>query len=450
MRTAERKNRRNFEAKVRFLRESCKKNFLIIFLLGISSALPLALISSTFKILLSEKGFGLEFIGSLSLLTIPYSLKFLFAPIIDSYQLPLFSKLTLLSKSLGQRKSWIIFLQILLAILIVALGFASVQSSKTAIIIFGLLLAITSSCQDVAIDGYRVELFDEKNQALSASFYIYGYRFGLLISGAFALILAEIIPWELVYATISLFMIFCFVFSFFANETKPNAQKEESENKEKNQHQVQNWFKDHVFKPFLQFSQRQNWLAILAFIAVFKLSDGIAGNLTGNFLREIGFSKAELATILKSFGLVSTLIGVMFGGILVRKIGLNFSLWIAIIMQGSSNLALSLQALYGYEPKLLYLVILIENLSGGIGDVVFVAYLSGLCNREFSATQYALLSSVATLSRSFLSSTAGVYATLLGWNNFFLITAALSIFPMTLLAFLSFKNLASNAEANNL
>jgi PAT family beta-lactamase induction signal transducer AmpG len=423
---------------------------LIIFLLGISSALPLALISSTFKILLSEKGFGLEFIGSLSLLTIPYSLKFLFAPIIDSYQLPLFSKLTLLSKSLGQRKSWIIFLQILLAILIVALGFASVQSSKTAIIIFGLLLAITSSCQDVAIDGYRVELFDEKNQALSASFYIYGYRFGLLISGAFALILAEIIPWELVYATISLFMIFCFVFSFFANETKPSAQKEESKNKEKNQHRVQSWFKDRVFEPFLQFSQRQNWLAILAFIAVFKLSDGIAGNLTGNFLREIGFSKAELSTILKSFGLVSTLIGVMFGGILVRKIGLNFSLWIAIIMQGSSNLALSLQALHGYEPKLLYLVILIENLSGGIGDVVFVAYLSGLCNREFSATQYALLSSVATLSRSFLSSTAGVYATLLGWNNFFLITAALSIFPMTLLAFISFKNLASNAEANNL
>lgn len=409
------------------------KNYFTIFFLGVSASIPLSLISSTLKVFLNDEGLSLEFIGSLSLLTVPYSLKFLFAPIIDSCKIPF------LSKKIGHRKSWIICSQILLAGLISLLGFFAPTGSALLIFSCGLLLAFASSCQDVVIDGYRIELFEEKLQAIAASFYIYGYRLGLLISGALALFLADRLAWQLVYLIMGMILLFCTIATLLAKESRPNW-----ESKRQN---LLEWFKQFVATPLGDFIKRPNWIITLLFITSFKLADGFAGNLMATFLREIGFNKTELAAILKTFGLVATMFGVLIGGLMVRKIGLGRCLWIAIALQGLSNLAFSLQAQLGHNIEILYWVIFVENLSGGIGDAVFIAYLSSLCNRQFSATQYALLSSFATLSRSVLAASAGIYADLFGWYKFFLLTSVLALPSLILLAIIN-KNLLQSSKKN--
>ncbi len=231
------------------------KNFLIIFTLGISSGLPLALILSTLKVFLSEQNFDLTVIGFLSLVAIPYSIKFLFAPIIDSTNLPILSKFFL------RRKSWIIFTQIILVFLIYVLGISGQNQNLLMVVISATLLSLFSASQDVAIDGYRIEIFDEKNQAFGASFYIFGYRIGLLISGAFALFLAEKVSWNLVYLAMSFFMIFCIFITLFADE-----KTYEIKAKYKN---FSTWFKEFVVCPLTDFLKKNKWYLILLFIVFF-------------------------------------------------------------------------------------------------------------------------------------------------------------------------------------
>ncbi len=401
------------------------KNFIIIFFFGISSGLPISLILSTLKPLLVDKGFDLKTIGFFSLVSIPYSLKFFVSPFIDSKPLPI------LTKIFGQRKSWIIFSQFLLVIFITSMGFAQITSSLTLIAFFAVLIGIASATQDIVIDAYRIEITSLENQGLASSFYVYGYRVGMLISGALALALAEKISWQAVYILMGFFMSCCFVTTLIANESRKNWQPKK--------YKFREWCKNFVLEPFRDFAKHKNWLLILIFIILFKLTDIFAGNLTLPFLMEVGFSKIEIATITKTFGLFATLFGVLIGGILVKKIGIFKSLWIAIIMQGISNLAFSYLALEGKNINLLYLVIFIENSSGGIGDSVFVAYLSSLCNVAFSATQYSLLSSLASFSRSFLSASAGIFAESLGWFGFFIFSTILAVPCIILLFIITFN-----------
>ena len=404
------------------------KNFTIIFFFGISSGLPISLILSTLKSLLVDKGFDLKTIGFFSLVALPYSLKFFVSPIIDSKAIPL------LTKKFGQRKSWIILSQFFLVIFIFGLGVVQVSNSLFLIATLAMLIGIASATQDIVIDAYRIELIKKESQGLASSFYVYGYRVGMLISGALALALADFMEWHSVYILMALFMSANFLVSFVADESRKNWHS-----KKYNFHQ---WFQGFVIEPFIDFTRHNNWLLILFFIILFKLTDIFAGNLTLPFLMEIGFSKVEIATIIKTFGLFATLFGVLIGGILVKKIGLIKSLWIAIIMQAISNLAFAYLALKGNDAKLLYLVVFIENSSGGIGDSVFVAYLSSLCNIAFSATQYALLSSLASFSRSFLSASGGIFAQQLGWFSFFVFSTFLAIPCVLLLFFITFnKNL---------
>lgn len=397
------------------------RNLTIIFFLGISSGLPLALILSTLKASLLEKGFDLKTIGFFSLVSLPYTLKFCFAPIIDSCSLPF------LTKKLGQRKSWIILTQILLALAIFGLGAAGFSGDVSLIAVFAVLTAFASASQDIVIDGYRIELIEKENQGLAASFYVYGYRIGMLISGAGALALAEIMSWEIVYFLMAACALTTVLITLCAEETRKNFQQKN--------HDFVSWIKHSVVDPFLNFTRHQQWYVILAFVICFKFSDAFAGNLTLPFLLNIGFSKIEIASIVKTFGLFATLFGVFFGGVLVKKIGMQKSLWIAAIAQMLSNLCFSYLSQVGHDSLILYLVIFAENFSGGIGDAVFVAYLSGLCAVEFSATQYALLVSFATFARSLLTSSAGIFAETLGWYQFFIFSAFLSI-PALLFLFL--------------
>jgi MFS transporter, PAT family, beta-lactamase induction signal transducer AmpG len=394
-------------------KQKSAKKFCIIFFLGIASGLPLALILSTLKALLLDKGFDLKTIGFFSLVALPYSLKIFFAPIIDSCSIPF------LTRNLGHRRSWIIFNQLLLVFFISLLGVAGIAANLWAITLFSFLVAFASASQDIVIDGYRIELLEQEDQGLAASFYVYGYRIGMLISGAGALALADILSWDAVYFIMAGCMASTVFVTILADETRKNFKTKS--------HSFLSWIKNSVIDPFIDLTRHKQWVAIIAFVICFKLADAFAGNLTLPFLLEIGFSKIEIASIVKTFGLFATLFGVFVGGVLVKKININNSLWIAALAQMLSNLTFAYLATIGYNREVLYGVIFIENMSGGIGDAVFVAYLSALCNRSFSATQYAILVSFATLSRSLLTSSAGIFAQNLGWHDFFILSTLIAI-----------------------
>jgi len=396
------------------------KPFLTIFFLGIVSGLPLSLILSTLKALLVEKGFDLRTVGFFALVTIPYGLKILFAPIIDSFKIPY------LTNIIGHRKSWIIATQSLLALFIICLGASTIFTNLIYISLFALLIAFSSASQDIVIDGYRIELIKDNDQGLASSFYIYGYRLGLLISGAGALALAEIIKWEAVYFIMGLIMLCSVFITLFIKETRDNFKKEYMG--------FNSWFRKFIIIPLFDIiTRRQNAYIILSLIFCFKLADSFAGNLILPFLLDIGYSKLEIAAALKTFGLFAILSGVLFGGILVKKFNILNILWLATLMQMLSNLGFCYLAANDKNIINLYQVVFIENFSGGIGDAVLVAYLSSLCNKKYSATQYALLISITSVARSLFSSTAGIYAQNLGWFNFFIFSSISVRFPKSIL-----------------
>ena len=411
-----------------------KKNFLVIFFLGISSGIPITLILSTLKALLVDKGFDLQIIGFLSLVSLPYSLKIFVAPIVDSMAVPYFTK------KLGNRRSWIFSTQILLAILIFLLGIFGEIASLKGIALLSFLVACVSATQDIVIDGYRIELIKKEEQALASGYYIYGYRIGMLISGSLALALSDKIRWDLVYLAMSGFMLLCIFPTLFAKETRVNWHPR--------QYHFKIWFIKFIIRPLRNFSSRKNWISILFFIVLFKLADAFVGNLTLPFLLEIGYSKTEIATILKTFGLFAILVGIYFGGIISKKIGIHKALWLATILQALSNFSFIYLVVTEKSISSLYAIVFIENFCGGIGDVIFVGYLSSICNLKFSSTQYALFSSISSIARSVLSSSSGFYASYFGWINFFIFSGLLAIPAIALLIILN-KNNNKFLEKNN-
>ena len=197
------------------------------------------------------------------------------------------------------------------------------------------------------------------------------------------------------------------------------------------------WFIKFIICPLKNFAERKNWVSILFFIVLLKLADAFIGNLTLPFLLESGYTKMELATILKTFGLFATLIGVYCGGIFSKKIGIHKSLWLATILQAFSNFSFVYLAISGKNINALYFVVFIENFCGGVGDAIFVGYLSSICNLKFTSTQYALFSSISSISRSALSSTSGFYVSYFGWVNFFIFSGLLAIPAIALLIILN-------------
>ncbi len=393
------------------------KNFITIFFLGIASGIPLALILSTLKANLVDNKINLTTIGVFTMLTLPYSLKFIVAPIIDS------KGIFWLSRKIGHRKSWLVLTQVILAILTIKLGLvANAGNNLMLVFAVALCVGIASATQDIIIDGYRVELIKNESQGLATSFYIFGYRLGMLISGALALVVADLYNWVASYLLIATVMAVLVINSLMATETRAKWQENP------NQNNLFDWVKSAIFAPLKDFCHKKYWLAIVFFIVCFKLADAFAGSLTLPFLMEMGYSKITLAKILKTFGLFATLSGVFCGGMLIKLIKTtNFGLSIAIILQMVSNFAFCYLANGNNNESVLYFVVFIENFCGGIGDAVFVSYLSSLCNRKFSATQYALFSSLASVSRSLFSSTAGVVAISFGWYYFFIFSAILAV-----------------------
>ncbi len=391
-------------------------------LLGLASGLPKALITSTLAVWMREEGISLQNIGLFALVGSPYALKFLWAPLVDQLPIPLLEKL------LGRRRSWLFLMQIGLAVSIIALGICDPHNNLLMMAGAALAVAIFSATQDIVIDAYRIELLEAEEQGAGASMAVYGWSIGALISGAGALFIAEEIGWFLTYAIMGCLVFIGMAASLWAGEPariNPARAKHVGE-----------WMRTAIIDPFQEFMQRSGWLITLIFIVLYKLGDAYAGVMTAPFVIDLGFTKQEYGLIVKGYGFIAGLVGAFLGGIIVHRYGMMRSLLISGILMMLSNLVFIAQAWIGLHHGMLALTITVENLTGWMGNVVIVAYLSSLCNVRFTATQYALFSALAATGRTWLSASSGFVAEQSGWEGFFLISTIIALPGLMMIRYL--------------
>ena len=401
-----------------------QKRIFLLFMLGISSGLPLAMTSSTLGFWLTEASINIKLIGAIALVGIFYNFKFIWSPLVDVVKIPL------LDKKLGRRRSWMLVTQIGLALSILGISLTDPASALLPTIGFALAIAFFSATQDIVIDAYRIEILGEDEQAAASAIYVYGYRAGMFISGAVALKLSEYLSWNGVYiflaATISIGIIATLL------------GKEPAQLKKQNLRGLAAQIKHAVISPFADFMQRRGWLLMLVFVVAYKFPAAfLGGGLMSSFYLKMGFEKDQIFFIVKTVGLFATLAGLFIGGLLAVKLGLIRALWIDAILQAITNLLFIPIVQEQGNIHLLGLAVCAENVASSMGTVVLVAFISKLCNKEFSATQYALLSSLAAAGRTLLAANGGVLVEHLGWEEFFFITFLSGIPALIMLPFVA-------------
>jgi PAT family beta-lactamase induction signal transducer AmpG len=377
----------------------------VISLLGFSSGLPLALTSGTLQAWMSVAGVDIRTIGIFSLVGLPYTVKFLWSPFMDRFVPPW----------LGRRRGWMSGTQVILMLGIGAMGFASPQHALWALAALSLIVAFASASQDIVVDAYRTDLLHEKERGVGAALFVFGYRIAMLVSGALALILSDRIGWQNTY----LVMAGCMMIGLISSLSGPEPEKEIVPPKT---------LSEAVVGPLKDYLSRPSALMVLCLIILYKLGDAYAGTMTTPFLiRGVGFSATDVGTVNKGFGLAALIIGAMFGGTLMVRLGLYRSLLYFGLLQAVSNLSFMFLAWAGKSYAVMIFAVGFENLAGGMGTAAFVSLLMTLCNHRFSATQYALLSSLASLGRIVISPSSGYLVSSVGWATFFLITAATAL-----------------------
>lgn len=414
-----------------------KPRVLIVLLLGFSSGLPLALSGSTLAVWLTESNVDLATIGLFSLVGLPYTFKFLWAPIVDALDVPVLSRL------LGRRRGWLIFTQLLLIAAIVFLGFCDPLTSLPLIIFGAVLVAAASATQDIVVDAFRVESLETSEQGAGMAGYVAAYRIGMLASGAGVLVLVALLErlgiaresvWMWGYIAAAGGMAIGMIATLLA--TEPDAPPQVVDHN----HKPLRRLAETATGAFGEFLARDSAVVILLFVVLYKFCDAFAGALTAPFVISIGFDKATYAAVVKGVGLAAALIGGFAGGMVVRALPLATSLWIGGILQMASNLTFAWLALVGTSVPALTATIIVENFTGAIGTVIFVAYLSALCgDRAHTATQYALLTALAAVGRTTLASGGGFIAEDWGWVTFFIITAVAAIPSLALLWWLQLR-----------
>jgi PAT family beta-lactamase induction signal transducer AmpG len=405
------------------------RRVLSILFLGFASGLPLALTFGTLSVWLAEVGVTKTTIGLFALMGIPYSLKFLWAPIIDRLPVPY------LTRSLGRRRSWTLVTQLALMVAIAGLGATKPGVNPGVTALLALVVAFCSASQDIVIDAYRVEILEERQYGAGAGMIVLGYRMGMLVSGAGALYLATYVGWFAAYGVMSALMVVGMAAVLLNPEPTVRRSRESAEQERRiaeylharphlkgRKADILSWIYGAVVSPFADFLGRRGWLVILLFILLYKFGDAIAGVMSNPFYVELGFSKIQIASVSKAFGLAATIMGGLVGGVIVDRLGIVKSLFVCGILQMLSNLMFALLAMAGKDMQMLTLTIAVENLSGGMGTAAFVAYLSSLCNVAYTATQYALLTSFMAFGRTMLSSSGGWLADRMDWVSFFVVT----------------------------
>lgn len=372
----------------------------VITFLGFSSGLPLALTGATLQAWMTVAGVDLKTIGIFALVGLPYTLKFLWSPFMDRFVPPW----------LGRRRGWILITQIALVAGIAAMAFSSPLQAPFFLALLALTVAFSSASQDIVVDAYRTDVLREKERGFGAAVFVMGYRIALLVSGALAFVLADRIGWQNTYLTMAAVMGLTIIATLFGPEPDRKATSPAS-------------MREAVWGPLKNYFQRNAAVTLLLLIILYKLGDAYAGALTTAFLiRGIGFSVSEVGTINKGLGFVSLIAGALFGGALMVRLRLYRSLLVFGLLQAISNLSFMLLAWTGKSYALLVFAVAFENFSGGMGTAAFVALLMAMCDHRFTATQYALLSSLAALGRIFISPTSGYLVDSVGWVLFFFIT----------------------------
>jgi PAT family beta-lactamase induction signal transducer AmpG len=403
-----------------------------VLLMGFSSGLPLALTFGTLSYWLAELGVSLTAIGLFGLVRASYSLKFLWSPLIDRLPIPVLTRL------LGRRRSWALTIQFLLALAILGLGMTDPKSDPAMTALAAVVVAFLSASQDIVIDAYRIELLAPEEQGAGAAATQWGYRFGMLASGAGALYAASLGGWHVAYAAMAALMAVGMVTVWFTPEPGGIAPPEKLPGASAAA-RVEAWLKRAVVAPFLDMFARlggAQLAAIVLFIVLYKFGDALAGSMANPLYVALGFTKVEVATVAKIYGVVATLAGVALGGLLVARIGVFRALLLGGGLQALSNLMYVAQLWAGHDVAMLAFTIGGENLTGGMASAAFVAYLSDLCSREFTATQYALLSSLATVGLNVLAASGGYLAQTMGWTPFFLLSTLFCLPSLVLLVWL--------------
>ena len=412
---------------------------LMVMFLGFSSGLPLALSGSTLLFWMAEVGVDLKTIGLFAMVGTPYTIKFLWAPVVDAFDVPIIGRL------LGRRRGWLILTQIVLIAAIVLLGANDPVAAPAMVALGALIVAAASATQDIVIDAFRVESLPENEQAAGAASYVAAYRVAMLVSSAGALFLVTAFQnfglsrqggWTGSYIVMAALVIVGVITTLFASEPEKSRDADIVQHQQpalrRLAHTITGAFADFFLRDGLHIA-----MVVLAFVVLFKLTDALAGVMTGPFAVKLGFTRNEYAAIIKGLGFVATLIGGFAGGYVARTLPLAASLWIGGVLQAAANLAFSWQAVVGHDIAWLSFAITVENFTSAIGTVIFVAYLSALCrNPLHTATQYALLTAFAAIGRTYLSSTAGYVAEATGWIWFFAICALSAIPGLLLLAWL--------------
>ena len=409
---------------------------LIVLMLGLSSGLPLALSGSTLLVWMRESGVDLGTIGLFALVGTPYTLKFLWAPLVDALHVPFFTR------AFGRRRGWLVFSQLLLIGAILLLALTDPARSPLFVALGALLVAAMSSTQDIVVDAFRVESLPESEQAAGMASYVAAYRIGMLISTAGILFLvsafegtgvARSSAWMWGYVAMAAMVLIGTVTALAATEPEQSAQAEAATRNESAFQRVLHA----AIGAFSEFLSRKDAWAALAFVVLFKFTDAFSGTMTAPFVIDLGFTRNDYAAIVKGVGLAATLIGGFAGGFVARRYSLAASLWIGAVLQAVSNLAFAWLALVGVNQWALALAISVENFTSAIVTVIFVAYLSALCkNPLHTATQYALLTALAAVGRTYLSAGAGYVAQATGWPLFFVISVIVALPSLVLLLWL--------------
>lgn len=411
-----------------------RPSVLVIMLLGFSSGLPLALSGETLRVWMADRGVDLGTIGLLSLAGLPYTLKFLWAPVVDAWKVPY------LQDIFGRRRAWLIASQLVLMAAIIFLGTRDPINAPWMIGLGALIVAFASATQDIVVDAYRVQALPNDEQAAGMAGYVAAYRIGMLASGAGVIGFSAWLEtqghdkaavWPLAYAAAAALVLVGLFASVIAKEPKSDLDERPVEGSPMTR------LFETAKGAFSQFLARDAAVAILLFVILYKLCDALAGTMTAPFVLSLGYSKATYAAIVKGVGLVALLVGGFAGGAVARAMSMHTALWVGAFLQMFSNLVFLWLGYQTPSPEALTVAIIVENFSGAIGTVIFVAYLSALCRDPLhTATQYALLTALASTGRTLFSSGTGYVAETLGWPLFFIGTALSAIPALILMVWL--------------
>ena len=411
--------------------------------LGFAGGLPFLLVFSTLTAWLRESDVSRTAIGFFAWVGITYSIKVLWAPIVDSVPI------AVLTKKLGQRRSWMLLGQLGIAVGLVAMAISGPEN-LLLLSLCALLVAFSSATQDVAIDAFRIESVDPEFQGAMSATYVFGYRVALLVAGAGAFYIAEFVNWQIAYMAMAALMSVGMLTVLRVSEPERTSDRPIIKPGLSVQEMIA-WQRSAIVGPFQDFFQRNGAaaLVILLFISVFRISDIVMGIMANPFYLDMGYSKIEIANIAKFFGFFMSIAGSFVCGALVVKWGIMRPLLIGAVAVAVTNLLFA--QLSTLEPRIEYLALVIsaDNISGGFAATAFVAYLSSLVNRAYTATQYALFSSLMTLPGKFISGFSGIVVDSFGYFEFFVLAATLGVPAILLVLWLMTRERLNNQRLNN-